>query len=120
MFRIAAFLASGFISFLLVGTVVARQLDSTTLQVRPVADGKIKMAATHRASGTVVEVNLTAHTFSIKNRRGEHHFVISPETQFKKGRKRLELDGLRPESKVTVTYRDRDGKKEAGIIRLSK
>jgi hypothetical protein len=120
MFRIAAFLASGFISFLLVSTVVARQLDATTLQVRPVADGKIKMTGVHHFSGTVKEVDLTAHTFSIKGRRGEQRFVISPETQFKKGREKLRIDGLRPESKVTVTYRDRDGKKEAGIIRLAK
>jgi hypothetical protein len=120
MFRIAAFLASGFISFVLVGTVVAQQLASTSLEVTPVAEPQLKMATAHHFSGTVKAVDLTAHTISIKGRRGEQSFVISPGTQLKQGRKRLRLDGLRPESKVTVTYRDRDGKKEAGIIRLSK
>lgn len=120
MFRIAAFLASGFISFLLVSTVVAQQLASTSLEVRPVADGKIKMATAHHVTGTVKEVDLSGHTFSLKTRRGDQHFVISPGTQLKKGRAKLGIDGLRPESKVTVTYRDSDGKKEAGIIKLSK
>lgn len=120
MFRIAAFLASGFISFLLVSTVVARQLDATTIQVRPVADGIIKMARAHRVTGTVKAVDLAAKTFSLKTRRGDQHFVISSGTQLKKGRAKLGIDGLRPESKVTVIYRDRGGKKEAGIIRLAK
>jgi len=70
--------------------------------------------------GTVKNVDLAAHTFTIKNRRGEQTFVISPETQLKKGRERLRLDGLQPESKVTVSYWDRNGKKEAGVIKLSK
>jgi len=120
MFRIAAFFVSGFVSFLLVSTVVARQLDATTLQVRSVADRHITMAAPHRVTGTVKEVDLAAKTFSIKTRRGDQHFVISPETQLKKGREKLRMDGLKAESKVTVTYRDRDGKKVAGIIKLAK
>jgi hypothetical protein len=120
MFRFVAFLVSGFVSFLLVSTVVARQLDATTLQVRPVADRQLKMNAPHRLTGTVKEVDLAAKTFSIKTRRGDQHFVISTETQLKKGREKMRMDGLRPDSKVTVIYRDRNGKKVAGIIRLSK
>ncbi|HTN42933.1 MAG TPA: hypothetical protein VMN77_03960 [Nitrospiria bacterium] len=120
MFRIAAFLASGFVSFLLVSTVVAQQLASTSLEVKPAADGRLKMAAVRHLSGTVKDVDLTAHTLTIKNRRGEQSFVISPETQLKKGRERLRLDGLQRESKVTVSYWDRDGKKEAGVIQLAK
>jgi hypothetical protein len=120
MYRILAFLGSGLFSFLLVSTVVAQQLASTSLDVRPVADEQMKMAAVRHLTGTVKNVDLAAHTFTIKNRRGEQSFVISPETQLKKGRERLRLDGLQPESKVTVSYWDRNGKKEAGVIKLSK
>ncbi|HUK55295.1 MAG TPA: hypothetical protein VLY20_01400 [Nitrospiria bacterium] len=120
MFRIAAFLASGFVSFLLVSTVVAQQLASTSLVVRPVAQGQMKTADVRHITGTVKDVDLTAHTFSIKNRRGEQSFVISPETQLKRGRERLRLDGLQPESKVSVSYWDHNGKKEAGVIKLTK
>jgi len=120
MFRITAFLVSGFASFLLVSTVVARQLESTTLEVRPVADRQLRMDAPHHATGMVKEVDLDGKTFSIKTRRGDQSFVISPETQLKKGREKMRIDGLRPDSKVTVTYRDHDGKKVAGIIQLAK
>jgi hypothetical protein len=120
MYRIAAFLGSGLVSFLLVSTVVAQQLASTSLEVKPTTEGRMKMAAVRHLTGTVKDVDLTAHTFTIKNRRGEQNFVITPETQLKKGRERLRLDGLQPESKVTVSYWDRNGKKEAGVIKLSK
>jgi hypothetical protein len=120
MFRIAAFFASGIVSFLLVSTVVAQQLASTSLEVKPAADGRLKMAAVRHLTGTVKDVDLTNHTFTIKNRRGEQSFVISPETQLKKGREHLRLDGLQPESEVTVSYWDRNGKKEAGVIQLAK
>jgi hypothetical protein len=120
MYRILAFLSSGLFSFLLVSTVVAQQLASTSLEVKPAADGRLKMAAVRHLTGTVKDVDLAAHTFTIKNRRGEQNFVITPETQLKRGRERLRLDGLQPESKVTVSYWDRNGKKEAGVIRLSK
>jgi len=120
MYRILVFLGSGLVSFLLVSTVVAQQLASTSLEVRPVADGQMKMAVVRHLTGTVKDVDLAAHTFTIKNRRGEQSFVISPETQLKKGRERLRLDGLQPETKVTVSYWDRNGKKEASVIKLSK
>ncbi|MBI3597456.1 MAG: hypothetical protein HY203_09915 [Nitrospirae bacterium] len=120
MYRTLAFFGSGLVSFLLVGTVVAQQLASSSLEVRPVVDGQMKMAAVRHITGTVKDVDLTAHTFSIKNRRGEQNFVITPETQLKRGRERLRLDGLQPDSKVTVSYWDRNGKKEAGVIKLTK
>ncbi|MBI3611117.1 MAG: hypothetical protein HY204_10520 [Nitrospirae bacterium] len=120
MYRILAFFASGLFSFLLVGPVAAQQLTSSSLEVKPVIDGRLKTAAVHQISGTVKAVDLTAHTLSIKNRRGEQSFVITPETQLKRGREHLRLDGLKVESEVTVTYWDRDGKKQARLIRLKK
>jgi len=46
--------------------------------------------------------------------------MITSETQLKKGREHMRLDGLQPESNVTVSYWDRDGKKQAGLIQLAK
>jgi len=120
MYRIAAFLGSGLVGFLLVSTVVAQQLASASLEVKPVVDERLKMAHVYHMKGTVKGIDLTNHTLTIKNRRGEQNFMITPETQLKKGREHLRLDGLQPESNVTVSYWDRDGKKQAGVIQLAK
>ena len=120
MYRVFAFFASGLVSFLLVGTVVAQQLASGSLEVKPVIDGRLKTVAVRQISGTVKEIDLAAKTFSIKNRRGEQNFMITPETQVKRGRAHLNLAALQSESEVTVTYWDREGKKQASIIKLKK
>jgi len=118
MYRAFVFFASGLVSFLLVGTVVAQQLTGGSVQVRPVADGRMKAAALHHVSGTVSGVDLVGHTMSVKSRRGDQSFVITPETKLKRGRQNLRMDGLRPESEVTVSYQERDGKWLAHIIKV--
>jgi len=120
MYRAFVFFASGLVSFLLVGTVVAQQLTSSSLEVKPVIGERLKAEAVRHMSGTVKGIDLVAQTVSIKNRKGEQSFVITPETQLKRGRQNLKLDGLRPESKVTVSYLERDGKKLANIIKVKK
>ena len=120
MFRIMAFFASGLVSFLLVGTVVAQQLSTSSMESKPVLGGRLNASAVRHMSGTVKEIDLRAQTISIKNRRGEQSFSITPETQLKRGRTHLKLTALQPESNVTVTYWDREGKKQASIIKLKK
>jgi hypothetical protein len=120
MYRILAFFASGIVSFLLVGTVVAQQIASSSLETKPVMGERVKAAVVRQMNGTVKGIDLAAQTVSIKNRKGEQSFLITPETQVKKGRARLKLAELKPESRVTVTYWDRDGKKQASIIKLRK
>ncbi len=120
MYRIMAFFASGLVSFLLVGTVVAQQLSSASMETKPIVGGRLNTTVVRQISGTVKEIDLTAQTFSIKNRRGEQSFSITPETLLKRGRTNLKLAALQPESKVTVTYLDREGKKQASIIKLKK
>ncbi|MBI3811565.1 MAG: hypothetical protein HY283_05100 [Nitrospirae bacterium] len=118
MYRAFVFFASGLVSFLLVGTVVAQQLASGSLEVRPVIDGRLKTASLHHMTGTVKEVDLVGHTMSLKSRHGDQSFVITPDTQLKRGRQHLRLDGLRLESEVTVSYLERDGKRLANIIKV--
>lgn len=120
MYRVLAFFASGLVSFLLVGTVVAQQLASSSLETKPIIGERVKAAAVRHMSGTVKGVDLVAQTLSIKNRKGEQSFLITPETQVKKGRSHLKLAELRPESRVTVTYSDREGKKQASLIKVKK
>lgn len=120
MYRIFAFLASGLISFLLVGTVVAQQLASSSINVKPAISERTMPAAVRHMSGTIKEIDLAAHTLSLKSRRGEQSFMINSETQVKRGRTHLRLDGLRSDSQATVTYLELDGKKQARIIKLKK
>jgi len=120
MFRIMTFFASGLVSFLLVGTVVAQQLASSSLQVKPVTAERLKAADLRQTSGTVKEIDVAAQPFTINNRRGEQSFSMTSETQLKRGRAHLKLTSLQPESEVTVTYRDHEGKKQARIIKLKK
>ena len=90
------------------------------MESKPVVSGRVNVSAVRQMSGTVKEIDLKAQTLSIKNRRGEQSFSITPETQLKKGRTHLKLAALQPESKVTVSYWDREGKKQASIIKLKK
>lgn len=120
MYRVFAFFASGLVSFFLVGTVVAQQLASSSLEVKPVIGERLKADAVRHMNGTVKGIDLVAQTVSIKNRKGEQSFLITPETQLKKGRARLKLAELKPESRVTVTYSDREGKKQASVIKVKK
>jgi hypothetical protein len=78
----------------------------------------MKTVGLHHMTGTVKAVDLVGHTLSIKGRRGEESFVITPDTQLKRGRQHLRMDGLRPESDVTVSYLERDGKRLADIIKV--
>ncbi|MBI3995922.1 MAG: hypothetical protein HY349_08105 [Nitrospirae bacterium] len=120
MYRVLAFFASGLVSFLLVGTVVAQQIASSSLETQPVAGERVKAAAVRHMSGTVKGIDLVAQTLSVKNRKGEQNFVITPETQVKKGRAKLKLADLKSDSKVTVTYWDREGTKQASVVKVKK
>ena len=120
MYRVLAFFAAGLVSFLLVGTVVAQPLTSSSSEPKPVIGERVKSVSTHQMSGTVQGIDLVAQTVSIKNRKGEQSFLITPETQVKKGRAHLKLAELKPASRVTVTYWDREGKKQASVIKVNK
>ena len=120
MFRIMMFFVSGLLSFCLVGTVVAQQLAGTALEIKPVLSSKPDMPTVHQMSGTVQEVDLVSNTIRIKNRRGEKSFSVTPETQFKKGRAHLKgkLTEFKAGTKVVVKYWERDGVRQASLIKL--
>ena len=120
MSRIIAFFVSGLVSFFIVGTVVAEKLAATSLESKPAIAVRTEKPKVYQMSGTIKGVDLVGQTIQVKNRRGEKSFSITPETQFKKGRTRLnmKLGELAPGSKIIVKYWDRDGERQASIIKL--
>ena len=118
MYRILTFLMSGLVGFLLVGTVMAQQLAAGSLEVKPGIATRPQAAAVHQMTGTVKSIDLVDQILSVKNKRGEQNFSITPETRVKKGRVHLKLAELKPGSEVTVKYWLHDGKKQAGSVKL--
>jgi hypothetical protein len=69
-------------------------------------------------TGVILSVDPDQKRMVIKNRRGEHFFSITPDTQVKKGREKFTQADLKPGVKVTVRYWEQEGKKIARIVKL--
>jgi hypothetical protein len=71
-------------------------------------------------TGVIMSVDSDQQRLVIKNRRGEHFFSITPDTQVKKGREKFTQADLKPGVKVIVRYWEKEGKKIAQIVKLPK
>lgn len=92
---------------------VVRVKDTRTLE----ALEKLKI---RQHTGVITQVNAEEQNFVIKNKRGEHRFAITSDTQVKKGRKRFGIADLQSGMKVTVKYWEKENTKIAKIIKLPK
>jgi hypothetical protein len=65
-------------------------------------------------SGQVSAFDATGQSFTVKNRRGQSEtFVFRPELKVKRGKESLKPADLKPGTRVTVHYWEKEGKKTA-------
>ena len=114
----ATWIVTGFLVLFMGGTGMAQTLAVPSAGSAPEAVVGKKIGRAHQMNGIVKGVDLAGKTLSIRNHRTEQTFVISPETKLKKGRSVLKLADLQPGTEVLVKYREFDGKKQAGIIKI--
>lgn len=104
------------------GSVSARDVVPLIDHLAGPAPGLILVKAeagkTRQMTGVVKGLDLAAGSLDLKNRKGEKSFKIVEETQVKKGREELNLDDLRPGTRVVVKYRDLGEIKQARIIKI--
>lgn len=120
MIRVMMFVMAGIVSFMMVGSVEAKQTPANWLEAKAEVGARPELPSRHQMTGTVKAIDLVDKTFRVKNRRGEKEFLITSETQFKKGRTQLKLAELKPGTRVLVKYWELDGERKAGIIKLKK
>lgn len=118
MYKYSTWIVLGFLVFVMNDSGMAQTLAVTSSGVAQEATVGKKIGAVRQMTGTVKTVDLVGKTLNIKNHRSEQIFVISPETKVKKGRVALKLTELRPGAEVLVNYREFDGQKQAGIIKV--
>lgn len=63
-----------------------------------------------QATGVIVAVDREANTVRIKSRTGERTFALSPRVQVRLGTLKATLAELQPGKRVSVRYRDMEGK----------
>ncbi len=118
MIRMTAFLISGLVTFILVGSVVANQLADSSIAIRPEIESKSQIASSRQMVGRISAINHLEKTFRVKNQRAERQFSITPDTEIRKGRSRSVWNDLKPGSNVAVKYAVNDGLNQAHIVRL--
>lgn len=92
---------------------VVRVKDTRTLEA-------LEKLKTRQHTGVITQINAEKQNFVIKNKRGEHRFAITSDTQVKRGRKKFGIADLQSGMKVTVKYWEKENTKIAKIIKLSK
>ena len=71
-------------------------------------------------SGVITSFDPAQGSLIIKNRKGQYHLSMTPDTVVKKGRVKIGRDELKPGISVTVRYWERKGEKIARIVSLPK
>ena len=120
MIRVMTFVMAGLMGFMMIGSVEAKQTPLAWLEAKSEVGARPDLPSRHQMTGTVKVIDLVGKTLRVKNRRGEKEFMITSDTQFKKGRTHLDLADLKPGIRVVVKYWELDGEKKAGIVKLKK
>lgn len=113
LFRIAVVLVA-----LAVGAAAAAAPAPSAPPGRATAEALAKLKS-RQLSGELSAFDAAGQSFTVKNRRGQSEtFAFPSDLKVKRGKERLTPADLKPGTRVTVHYWEKEGKKTAERVRV--
>lgn len=75
-----------------------------------------RKAGLHKISGEVAAVDATAGTITVKHKKGDVTISVDAKTKVKAGKEKKSIEDVKAGEKVTVKYKEEDGKKVATAV----